>query len=160
MNYTINLSETCSPVIRNEEYFPLSLHFDTCIENYNYIGFYYENRDLLEILLDNEHNTLKSIMVISCQKFKVIDQVYQEPTQYSSETTIVYCNDHNNCDTLCMTIYRNAATITLSHKTPTHIVKYGSLIFSVTEDHQLAEITVLNMTNQNIEHTIFELKNP
>ncbi len=141
----------------NEDYFPVKAVYDPSVGSTKYVGFYYGDTDLLEFSLDRETNSIKKLMLVLCNHFKVLDTDFQSATVCESGSISLDLPQHNECDSFRVFVYRNAVDILLSQTTVQRIVKSGQVLFGLSDDNELVSVTVVEMSGTDIAHTIEEL---
>ena len=64
---------------------------------------------------------------------------------------------HNDCDSFSARVFRNAVNIVLSNESVKRTIKCGQVLFGLSCDNDLVSVTVVEMTADEVAHTIEEL---
>ena len=64
---------------------------------------------------------------------------------------------HNECNDFNVRVYKNAVNIKLSGEPAQKIIKCGKVIFGITGKSDLTEISVIEMSENEIVHAVEEL---
>ena len=144
--------------VENEDYFALRVVNDPSVEFTKYVEFCFGDTDLLEFSLDRETNIIKKILLVICNHFEVLDEDYHQSTETESGCISINLPQHNECDVFNVRVYRNAVDIIISNLPVHRTVKSGRVLFGLSVDNGLVCITVADMTEKEVSHTIEELK--
>lgn len=79
-------------------------------------------------------------------------------TKHNCGSISIDLPQHNECDDFYVRVYKNAVNIKLSSEPVQKVIKCGKAIFGITGKNDLAEISVIEMSENEIVHTIEELK--
>ena len=142
--------------IENEDYFPLRVVYDPSIESIRFIGFYYNDTDLLEFTVDRETGTVKEMQIVVCSHFQFVDDEFL--TEDASESVIhLDYAQHNDCDVFNLTVFRNAVQIIVSTQTTSIFTRCGQVTYGISSSGELVSVIVANMSVEDIAHTKTEL---
>ena len=150
-------SKTIDLNIINEDYFPIKVEHNPSIESTKYVGFYFGDTDLLEFSVDRETNSIRKFILVLCNHYEVLDMEFQSATVYKRGSISLNLPQHNECNFFRTLVYRNAVDILLSNKTVHSAIKCGQVLFGLSEDNELVSVTVVEMSENDIDHTIEEL---
>ena len=151
LNTNLNLD------VVNEDYFALKVVNDTSVESTKHVGFYYRDTDLLEFSVDSKTNKIKKFLLVLCNHFEVLNEDLPASTIPETGCLSINLPQHNECNTFIVRVYKNAVDIRLSNLSVQHAVKSGQVIFGLSVDNDLVSVTVVDMTEQEVSHTIDEL---
>ena len=142
--------------IENEEYFPLRVVYDPSIESIRFVGFYYEDSDLLEFTVDRETGLIREMQIVVCNHFQFADHDYQPEPAESSIIRLHYAQ-HNDCEAFMLTVYNNAIQIILSDESASAFYRFGQVTYGVSPSGELVSVLVSDMSESDIAHTREEL---
>ena len=142
--------------LENEMYFPLRVIYDSSIESIRFVGFYYEESDLLEFTVDKETGLIREMQIVMCSHFQFIDDDYQPAEANTSLISLDYAQ-HNDCNTFDFTVFNNAFYIIISNETATAFYKYGQVTYGISDSGELVSILVDDLSSVDIAHTREEL---
>ena len=145
------------PHIVIEDYFALKVVYDSSVESTKYVGFYFGDTDLLEFSIDREFNTIKRFQLVLCNHFEIMGMELQSTNISEDGCISIGLPQHNECDSFNVRVYRNAVEILLSNKAVHRIIKSGQVLFCLSSDNELVNVTISEMTEYEIKHTIEEL---
>ena len=131
--------------------------YDSSIENTKYVGFYFDDTDLLEFSVDKNTNIIKKFQLVVCNHFKLFDEDLLPASSFEEGCIAFNLPPHNDCDVFKAHIYNNAVKIILSSKPVCKIIKCGQVLFGLSKEDNLVDVSVAEMSAQNISHTIKEL---
>ncbi len=144
--------------VENEDYFALKVVNDPSVESTKYVEFCFGDTDLLEFSLDRETNIIKKILLVLCNHFEVFDELLHTATDSERGCVSIDLPQQNECDDFNVRVYRNAVVILISSHTVQRTIKSGQVLFGLSVDNDLVSVTVTDMTEQEVSHTIEELK--
>lgn len=142
--------------IEDEEYFPLRVVYDPSIESIRFVGFYYEDTDLLEFTVDRETGAVKKMQIVLCSHFQFVDDEYQ-PEEADDAMLYFKYAQHTDCSTFQLTVFKNAVQVIVSEKNASVFSKCGQVIYGISSSGELVSVLVANMSSENIAHTRSEL---
>ena len=137
--------------IVNEDYFALKVVNDPSIESTKYVEFCFGDTDLLEFSLDRTNNTIKKFLLVLCNHFEVLDEEYRLDAACETGCILLDLPQHNDCDSF------SAVNIVLSNESVKRTIKCGQVLFGLSCDSDLVSVTVVEMTADEVAHTIEEL---
>lgn len=140
--------------IVNEDYFPVVVQY--CEEPSHYAEINFGDSNLIEFSYDGEHKVTK-FQVIACENYQVFDCNFAIPT-YTDAIARIYMPDKSDCKSFDLMVYNNAVKIQISNAEVSDYYKHGNLLYGITADGHLVSITVCDMSEKDVEHTINELK--
>ena len=141
----------------NEDYFAIKVVNDASVESTKYVEFCFGDTDLLEFSLDRETNIIKKFLLVICNHFEVFDVDYHSDTAYASGCISMNLPQHNDCNSFNVRVYRNAVDIVISNESVKKTVKCGQVLFGLSFDNDLVKISIVEMTMDDLAHTIEEL---
>lgn len=144
--------------IELEEYFALKVVYDPSVESTRYVGFYYRDTDLLELSVDRETGKIKKLQIVICNHFDMVDECLQSTGSFEEGRITFHLPQHNECDTFNVLVYRDAIKIILSSRPTQRIIKCGHVLFGLSDDDRLTAVSVINMSSDEINHAVDELK--
>lgn len=142
--------------IEDEEYFPLRVVYDPSIESIRFVGFYYEDTDLLEFTVDRETGAVKKMQIVPCSHFQFVDDEYV-PEEADDAALYFKHAPHTDCSTFRLTVFKNAVQVIVSEKNASVFSKCGQVIYGISSSGELVSVLVANMSSENIAHTRSEL---
>ena len=157
MNSISYINSEISSHIVNEDYFAIKVVYDSSIELTKYIGFYYGDTDFLEFAIDRNSHIIKKFQLVVCNHFEIIDDDLSTAPIYESGCISINLPQHNDCNAFIVYVYRNAVDILLSRSPVNRIIRCGQVLFGLTNNYELVNITVLEMSASEISHTKEEL---
>ena len=143
--------------VLNEDYFALKVVNDSSVESTKYVEFCFGDTDLLEFSLDRESNIIKKFLLVLCNHFEVLDVDFRSDIACESGSISINLPQHNDCITFSVKVYRNAVDIVLSSESVDKTIKCGQVMFGLSCDNDLVSVTVVEMTADEVAHTIEEL---
>ena len=144
--------------IKNEDYFPLSILYDTMTEEVRHAGFYKDDDDLLEIAVAKDSGEIKTIQITICHHYSVMDSCFDYSDIELAEDDVCFqLPDHIECPGFNMIIYKNSIVIKLANITPVKHIKCGQVLFGIDDANNIGLLVVTSMTESDIDHTINEL---
>lgn len=150
-------SKPINSKIKNEDYFPLCVVFDDTTENKCFLGLYFLDSDLLEFVTD-PYGNIKKMQLVICRHYNISKAEYQMNFCKKVGTVSLALDKHTDCDFFDVTVWSNAVTIKLSSNKVHKYYKSGNIVFGLDEENKIIFIAVVEMTSENIEHTICELE--
>ena len=144
--------------VLNEDYFALKVVNDPSVGSTKYVEFCFGDTDLLEFSLDIESNIIKKFLLVLCNHFDILDMDYCTDTVCESGCISIDLPQHNDCNSFSVRVYRNAVDIVLSTESVKQTIKCGQVLFGLSCDNDLVKVTVVEMTADEVEHTVEELK--
>lgn len=141
----------------NEDYFALKVVNDPSVESTKYVEFCFGNTDLLEFSINKESNLIKKFLLVLCNHFEVLDVDFRSDTTCESGCISIDLPQHNDCKTFSVQVYRNAVHIVLSSESVNRTIKCGQVLFGLSCDNDLVSVSVVEMTEHEVAHTIEEL---
>ena len=155
-NNIIIESGTILSHIEDEEYFPLRVVYDPSIESIRFVGFYYEDTDLLEFTVDRETGLVRQLQIVVCSHFQFVDKEYLPE---NADDAVIYLNyaQHIDCDIFSLTVFKNAVQVIISNKTASVFSRCGQVVYGMSSSGELVSVLVANMSSENIAHTQSEL---
>lgn len=157
MNSISVINTNRGPYVVNEDYFAVKVVYDSSVESTKYVGFYYGDTDLLEFSVDRETNTIKKFQLVLCNHFEILDTELHSATVSEIGCISIRLPQHNECEVFNVRIYRNAVEILLSNKNVHKIIKSGQVLYYLSDENDLVNVTIAEMTEYEITHTIEEL---
>lgn len=142
--------------IEDEEYFPLRVVYDPSIESIRFVGFYYEDTDLLEFTVDRETGAVKEMQIVVCSHFHFVDDEYV-PEEADDAALYFKYAQHTDCSAFRLTVFKNAVQVIVSEKNASVFSKCGQVIYGISSSGELVSVLVANMSSENIAHTRSEL---
>ena len=144
--------------IKDEDYFPLSVSYDTIAEEVRHVGFYKNDDDLLELTVAKDSGRLITILLTICHHYSIEDSCFDYSSILpSNDDVTILLPDHNECDTFNMIVYTNCVVIHISVIKPSKYVKCGQVLFGIDSSNQICSLIVTEITETNINHIINEL---
>ena len=154
---SIILSDSASR-FENEEYFPIRVVFDSSVEGIKHAGFYNGDEDLLEIAYDKETGKLKTIQIVICHNYSIIDSDYSLPVScLGSDGDAIAVVDHFECPCFGMQIYNDCIVVTVSDHMISQYIRCGQVLFGIDEDKRIVSVIVSCLSKANVAHCIEEL---
>ena len=141
----------------NEDYFALKVVNDSSVESTKYVEFCFGDTDLLEFSLDRESNIIKKFLLVLCNHFEVLDIDFRLDTACESGSISINLPQHNDCNTFSVKVYRDAVDIVFSSESVDRTIKCGQVMFGLSCENDLVSVTVVEMTADEVAHTIEEL---
>lgn len=142
--------------IENEEYFPLRVVYDQSIESIRFIGFYFDNNDLLEFTVDRETGLIRKMQIVVCSHFKFVDEEYLLEEAADAVLFLNYAQ-HTDCNTFRLTVFKNAVQVIISDKDASAFFRCGQVIYGISSSGELISVLITNMSSEDIAHTQSEL---
>ena len=142
--------------IENEEYFPLRVVYDSSIDSIRFIGFYYNDTDLLEFTVDRETGFVRKMQIVVCSHFQFEDAEYFPEDVGESKVYLDYAQ-HNDCSIFKLTVFKNAVQVVVSDKTASTFSRCGQVTYGMSSSGELISVLVSEMTTEDIDHTKAEL---
>lgn len=148
----------CRSQCQMEDYFPLIVLFDTNYDIPQHMGFYYEDTDLLEVVLDNKDNMVRKIMLVICQHFTVRNENINTSNFHCIKGTLAMkIPDRTECDSFSVTLFNNGVKISVSaNHAQTHF-QMGQVIFGFDKEENLVELVCL-LSEKELFHCKTELE--
>lgn len=141
-----------------EDYFPVCVVYDSSAEESRFIGFYFENSDLLEFIVNRESGLLKKMQVVVCDHYEIFEEPLQIPTTSVDSLIHLSFPPHNECDYFVMRIFTNCIQIKLSKDSAIEYRKCGQVLFGLDQNQNLVSVIIEQMTAAEIEHAVQELR--
>ncbi len=155
MNYYLDSNKKDTSFFVEEEYIPIQVVIKE--EELNkHIGFYYNDTDLAEFVLNYETMSLNKFVLTFTNNFEFIDLPLQIPDSESGEIKLYY-PDENYCSTFSVNVYSDGVQITLSDNTSEKYIKSGQIILGLDSDENIVEVLITELNESNIEFIKNEL---
>ena len=158
MNRIRILDNHHNSIIEHEEYLPLRIIFDSSIGGNKFVGFYFGNKNLLELTVDNETSLVKKIQLVLCENYRVFNESLEIPCPEKAGTISLDFPERNDCDCFETRVYSNCIRISISAAATTSYYAMGQVLFGVGANANLSTLIITNVTDDDISHLISELK--
>ena len=144
--------------VENKEYFPLYLFFDKSVENIEHVGYYYNDTDLLEFSVDKESRAIRKIVLTLSQHYAISQSKVIVPSDCVIGSINMLVNSHIDCSTFLTTVHTNGIAIKLSDQKALKNYRMDKVILSLNEYDNITQVIILDLSPNNISHTIQELE--
>lgn len=144
--------------VENKEYFPLYLFFDKSVENIEHVGYYYNDTDLLEFSVDKESRAIRKIVLTLSQHYVISQSKVIVPSDCVIGSINMLVNSHIDCTTFLTTVHTNGIVIKLSDQKALKNYRMDKVILSLDEYDNITQVIILDLSPNNISHTIQELE--
>ena len=141
--------------ITNEDYFPLVVQYDNHKELSHYAEISFGDSNLIEFSYDGDYKVTK-FQVITCKNYHLKSYDFSIPT-YTEAIARVYMPDKRNSKSFDMIVYTNAVKILISSAEVSECYRHGNLLYGIAADGHLVSVTVCDMSEEDVKHTINEL---
>lgn len=144
--------------IENIDYFALRVVYgDFSIEDSRFIGFYHDDSGLLEFTVSKATSTIKRVQLVACNNYEIVDENLPRQEVTNEGTIKLRLPQHNDVDEFLLSVYNDGVHISLSNESASEVFKCGQIAYGLSSTGELVSITVYDMNEYDINHTIEEL---
>ena len=157
MNYSFDSTLTSSSKFIQEDYFPIIIEFSNEELNNLFLEFNYKDSDMFELSVDAQTFDLKRFTLTLCNHYVLKEDYVLTIPKYQEGLLHITGPTSTECTHFEVIVYRDGVEIKTSSIDASHYLKYGQLIFALTESDDIASILITDLTEDNINHVITEL---
>ena len=157
MDFEFNPAGTQNSYFKAEEYFPAMVIYSEEELNNRFLGFYYKNTDFFELQVHYDTFALKSFVFTACKHFTIHNTVLHIP-EYEEGIITVRGPKRTEYDKFMAHVFTDGLRIDLSDQPAVRHLKCGQLIFAIDASNVLVTLYVVNLTESDIKHVVFELE--
>lgn len=141
-----------------EEYFPAVLEISGSSEELNnhFIEFKYKNTDMCEFAVHRETHAIKRFTLALCNHYAIIEGNLSVPDSPDG-ALMIDGPDTAECKTFMVSIYSDGMIIKLSDDNPSYYYRTGNLILALTENNELTDVYLVNLSKAELTHVKNEL---
>jgi len=155
MNYTLKPEIGHSRFVM-EDYFPLIIEFSDKEINNDFCELNYKDTDMIEFDVDKDTRLLKRLTLTLCHHYvfeeeKVEIPQFIEGTIYINELFLIECNKFQT------KVFTDGIVIETSENYASRHIKYGNVIFALSDSEEIVAITIIDLKEDEIEHVKNEL---
>ena len=158
MTATINPLISVSSHFEKEEYLPIKIVFDSSYENIRHIGFYYEDTDLAEFTVDRTNGLVKKFVLVQCTNYTFSNHSMEIPKIEKTGALTFNYDSKFDCKSFSATVFSDGVMIELSDMKADSFCKCGQLILGFDSRKRILSIYITELSKDEIEHIIFELR--
>lgn len=142
--------------IKCEDYFPLKVRF-TEEEDTLSCGFYFEDSDLAELEIDRESHKLVGLQIVLANHYQIVDTTITLPKATEIGELQMDLPSRTDCSTFNVKIYNDGISIILSENIAKYYLRFGKVLFGLSDGDDLVNIIAADMSEKEIEHVKREL---
>lgn len=153
-----NINIETNNCIITEDYIPLKILSDKAYSSLGYVKYVKGDSSLLEISYDEETHKLYRILLIICKDFSFNERYFAIPDSVQKSSIKIDNSDKIECEIFKCEIYKNAVRIIVSENSVYYTVISGKVLWELDKDCKLISLTVVGLSELEINHTITELE--
>ena len=158
MGVSINSMISISSHFEKEGYLPIKIVFDSSYENIRHIGFYYEDTDLAEFTVDRTNGMVKKFVLVQCTNYSFSNHSMEIPKIEKTGALTLNYDSKFDCKSFSATVFSDGVIIELSDMKADSFCKCGQLILGFDSRKRILSIYITELSKDEIEHIIFELR--
>ena len=140
-----------------EDYFPVKVGLNNCIENIRYIQYEKDNLNMLEVTVNKKTNEFNRLQLVICNSYSISEEKVTPIENYEEGIAIFDEPEVVKTELFDVMVYQDGLSITLERDTVVKWVKTGSVFFGLNVESELTEIKMVDVTPMVKEHIINEL---
>ena len=156
MKYRIDTAIKTESRFIIEDYFPVILEFSAEELNNHFIEFKYKNTDMFEFAVHRETHAIKRFTLTLCNHYAIIEGNLSVPDSVDG-ALMLDGPDTNECKTFMVNVYSDGVLIKLSEENPSVYYRTGNLILALTENNELTDVYLVNLSKAESDHVKNEL---
>ena len=141
-----------------EEYIPLKFISDKKNTSLDYARYSKDNKSLLEFAYETNSKQLYRILLVLCENFSINDCCFSLPASFDLGSLVFEESVDNECSVFHCEVFKDAVTIKLSESKLNKSIISDNILWEVDDENELISITLFNLSQKEIEHTITELQ--
>lgn len=156
MNYRFDTRVKAYSRFIAEDYFPAIVEFSSEETNNHFIAFHHGDTDLFEFSVHPKTYMLKRFTLTLCNHYEIIDDRMAHPI---CDEGALYIDgpDSIECETFLLSVYSDGLRINISTAPVENSFRSGNLVFSISNEGELVDVYVCNLSEQAITHVTREL---
>ena len=159
MNFTFDATTKAYSQFVIDEYFPAILEFSSEELNNHFIEFNYKDTDMVELSVHPKTHALKRFSLTLCNHHEIKDEPMSIPSCSDGKIAITG-PDTTECKVFLAVVYTDGLQIRLSDAVTSRYYKTGQLIFAISEDGELTNLYLTDLTEEELSHIRTELSLP
>lgn len=141
-----------------EEYIPLKFISNENNNSLDYVRYSKGDKSLLEFAFDTNTKQLYRILLVICENFSIKECCFSLPDIFESGSLLFDHSIDKECSFFHCEVFKDAVTLKLRESKVNKSIISDNILWEIDNKNELISVTLFNLSNEEIEHTITELK--
>lgn len=141
-----------------EEYIPLKFISNENNNSLDYVRYSKGDKSLLEFAFDTNTKQVYRILLVICENFSIKECCFSLPDIFESGSLLFDHSIDKECSIFHCEVFKDAITLKLRETKVNKSIISGNILWEIDDKNELISVTLFNLSNEEIEHTITELQ--
>lgn len=113
---------------------------------------------MLEFAFDTNTKQLYRILLVICENFSIKECCFSLPDIFESGSLLFDHSIDKECSIFHCEVFKDAITLKLRENKVNKSIISGNILWEIDNKNELISVTLFNLSNEEIKHTITELQ--